>query len=127
MKLGDADAAGLVDIERQMLQLLGDLDDAVELVCIDPAAADTFRGDIGLLGDDAGGELLGRHFKREETDYGPVEHAVGIPARAITLGHVIGDVGGKRRLAHGGAPGDDDEVRRLQPAHFLVEIGEAGG
>ena len=42
-------------------------------------------------------------------------------------GDVEGDVGGERRLAHGRAAGEDDEVRRLQPAHQPVEIVEAGG
>ena len=32
------------------------------------AAADRARGNAGLLGDDTGGELLGRHFEREEAD-----------------------------------------------------------
>ena len=126
-ELGDGDAAGLVDIKRQMLQLLGDLDDAVELVGIDAAAADALGRNIGLLGDDAGGELLGRHFEREEADHGAVERGLGVAARAIGLGHVIGDVGGERRLAHGGTSGDDDQVGGLQAAHLLVEIGEAGG
>ena len=81
-KLGHGDAAGLVDIKRQVLQLLGDLDDAVELVGIDAAAADALGRDIGLLGDDAGGELLGRHFEREEADHGAVERVVGFWRRA---------------------------------------------
>ena len=126
-KLGDGDAAGLVDIEREMLQLLRHLDDAVELVGIDAAAADALGRDIGLLGDDAGGELLGRHFEREEAHHRAVERVLRVLAGPVGLRHVIGDVGGERRLAHGGAPGDDDEVRRLQSAHAMVEIGEAGG
>ena len=47
--------------------------------------------------------------------------------RPIVPRHVIGDVGGERRLAHRGAPGDDDQVGGLQAAHAVVEIGEAGG
>ena len=70
--------------------------------------------------------MLGRHFEREEPDHGAVERGVGIGAAAIGLGDVIGDVGGERRLAHGRAPGDDDEVGGLQAAHPLIEIGEAG-
>jgi len=58
-KLCNGDAAGLVDIKWQMLQLLGDFDDAVEFVGVDASPADALRRDIGLLGDDAGGELLG--------------------------------------------------------------------
>src|SRR5262249_29212742 len=65
-ELGDGNAAGLVDIKWQVLQLLGDLDDAVELLGFDAAAANALGGDISLLGNDAGGELLSRHFQREE-------------------------------------------------------------
>ena len=118
---------GLIDIEREMLQLLRHFDDAVELVRIDPPAADAFRRDISLLGDDAGCELLCRHLEREETHHRAVERGLGVGAGTIGLGDVIGDVGGERRLAHGGASGDDNEVGRLQAAHPEVEVGEAGG
>ena len=84
-ELGDGDAAGLVDIERQMLQLLRHLDDAVELVGIDAAAADALGRNIGLLGDDAGGELLGRHFQREEADHGAVERGLGVAVGPVGL------------------------------------------
>ena len=67
-ELGDRDAAGLVDVERQRGHLLAGLDQALELGLVDHAAADLLRGDAGLLGEDAGGELLGRHFEREEAD-----------------------------------------------------------
>ena len=43
-ELRDGDAAGLVDIEWQVLQLLRHLDDAVELFRIDLPAADALRG-----------------------------------------------------------------------------------
>ena len=72
-ELSHGDAAGLVDIKRKVLEFLGDLDDAVELLGLDAAAADALRRDIGLLGDDAGRELLGRHFEREEPDHGTVD------------------------------------------------------
>src|SRR5262245_29625813 len=38
-KLSHGDAAGLVNIKRKILQLLRDLDDAVEIIRIDAAAA----------------------------------------------------------------------------------------
>ncbi len=41
-------------------------------------------------------------------------------------GHVEGDVGGQGALAHGGAGGEDHQVRRVQAAQHLVEIDEAG-
>ena len=71
-ELGDREAAGLVDEERDGRHLLADLDQALELGLVDHAAADLLRGDAGLLGQDAGGELLGRHLEREEADDGAV-------------------------------------------------------
>ncbi len=68
-ELGDRDAAGLVDEQRQARHLLAGLDQALELRLVDHTAADLLRGNAGLLGHDAGGELLGRHFEREETDH----------------------------------------------------------
>ena len=41
--------------------------------------------------------------------------------------HVVGEVGGERRLAHARAAGEDDEVGFLQAAHHAVEVLEAGG
>ena len=64
-KLRDRQAAGLVDIERHALHLAGGADDRGELVLGDAAAADVGGGDSRPLGDNAGGELLGRHFERE--------------------------------------------------------------
>ena len=40
---------------------------------------------------------------------------------------MISDVRGERGLAHRRSSGDDDEVGRLQAAHAVVEVGEAGG
>ena len=87
-------------------------------------------GNAGLLGDDAGGELLGRHFEREEADDAAVDRvdvAVGLHLAAPGLGDVVGDVGGERGLAHAGAAGEDDQVGGLQAAHLAVEVVEAGG
>jgi hypothetical protein len=44
----------------------------------------------------------------------------------VGLGDVVGDVGGKRRLAHGRSARENDQVGWLQPAHLLVEVLEAG-
>src|SRR6188472_124756 len=44
----------------------------------------------------------------------------------MRLGDVVGDVGGKRGLAHAGAAGDDDQVGRLQAAHLGVEVLQSG-
>ncbi len=78
-----------------------------------------------MLGDDAGGELLGGHFQREEADDAAVhglQRSVGPLLRLVGLGDVEADIGDERGLAHGRAAGEDDEVGGLQPAHHPVEI-----
>ena len=67
---------------------LADLDQALELRLVDHAAADLLRRNAGLLGQDAGGELLGRHFEREEADDGAV---VARDRRAAGLGGSLSD------------------------------------
>ena len=127
-QLGDGDAAGLVDVERDGGHFLADLDQRLNSLLVDHAAPDLLRGDAGLLGQDAGGELLGRHFQREEADHGAVvARIVGRQIGALAQrarrerAHVEGDVGGERRLAHRWAAGEDDQVGGLQPAHLAVE------
>ena len=101
----------------------------MEVAFGDVAAADLVGGDGGLFGDDAGGELLGRHFEGKEADdaaVGRLDLPVGAGPALVGPGDIEGDVGGERRLPHARAPGEDDEVGRLQAAHVAVEIGEAG-
>src|SRR3546814_6250938 len=42
------------------------------------------------------------------------------------LGGVEGDVGSKRRLAHAGAPGEDQQVRMMEAAGLGVDAPELG-
>src|SRR5213075_1312645 len=91
----------------------------------DLAAADAVRRDTGLLGEDAGRQLLGGHFEREEADDRAVfdDQAAVRPARAaIGLCGAEGDVCGERCLPHRRAAGEDDQIGGMQPAEFLVEI-----
>ena len=123
------EAAGLVDVERDRLHVPGDVRDLEEVVLADVAAPDLEGGHARLLGDDAGRELLGRHLEREEADDAAVHRldgAVGLLLAGIGLGDVEGDVGGERRLAHAGPPGEDHEVGGLQPSHLAVEVLEPG-
>src|SRR5579885_1986132 len=128
-QLRDRQAAGFVDIERQVLQFDGIVLDALEVGFADAAAPDLVRGNAGLLGDDARRQLFGRHFQREEADDAAVHGdlmTVGAHLAAPGLGDVVADIGGERRLAHAGAAGEDDEVGRLQAAHHAVEIVQPG-
>ena len=112
-KLRDREAAGLVDEERQVLQLDRDVFDLLEFLLVDAAAADGARRNAALLGDDAGGKLLGRHFQREEADDSAVDGidvAVGAHLAAPCTRDVVGDIGGERGLAHTGTTGEDDQI-----------------
>ena len=44
----------------------------------------------------------------------------------LVEGDVLGHVHDERRLAHGRAAGDDDELARLQARGHAVEVDEAG-
>ncbi len=115
------ETAGLVDEQRQMLQFDAHVLELIEVALVDGAAPDRARGNAGLLGDDAGGELLGRHFEREEADdaaIGGLDVPVGPDLAVPAAGDVIGDVGGERGLAHAGTAGHDDEIGFLQAAHL---------
>jgi hypothetical protein len=112
-KLGDGDTAGLVDVERDLLHHLRAADQFFEIGLGDLAAADFRRRDFGLFGDDAGGELFGRHFQRIKADDAAIlglHRAVGLDLAFIGCGNVEGDVGGERGLAHARTPGEDDQV-----------------
>ena len=106
-------------------------DELVEILALHLAAADLVGRDPRFLGEDAGGELLGRHFQREEADdravLGDRAMRPSVARRLVGLGGVEGDVGGERGLAHRGAAGEDDQVGGVQAAELLVEIDEAGG
>ena len=102
----------------------------MEFIFGDLAAADALRRNAGLLGDDAGGQLFARHFEGEEGDYaaiGDLHRAIGLMIGLVGLGDVVGDVGGERGFAHGGAACENDEIGGLKPAHFFIEVLEARG
>ena len=112
-ELGNGDAAGVVDVERQRLHALGDGGQLGELILVDVAAADVGRRHFRLLGKDTRRQLFGRHFKAEEADDTAVDglqRAIRLLSRLVGIGDVEGDVGDQRRLAHGGTRGKDDQV-----------------
>ena len=128
--LADRDGGGVVDEERAGFERLGGVDEAAELVLVHVAAADLVRGDFRGLGEDAAGKLFGRHLEREEPHDAAIHRAlraVGQGALAIGPGDVEGDVGGERRLAHRGPPGEDQQVGAVQPAELAVHVVERGG
>ena len=78
-----------------------------------------------MLGENTCGQLLGRHFQREEADGGTIDdlvRAIALALDAIVLRNVVGDVRYERRFAHRWPAGQDDQVGVLQTAHAIVEI-----
>jgi hypothetical protein len=104
----DRQCRRVVDEEVEVLQLVADRQDPVEVAGYELALADLLRRHFGLLGEHAGGELLGRHFQGEEADHRAVDR-LGLALDdllAIGAGGVEGDVGGERGLPiAGGRPG----------------------
>ena len=74
-QLGDRNAAGLVDVERDRLHLPRRFGDLVEIILAHVAAADLVGRHAGLLGNDTRGQLFGRHFEREEPDDAAVDRS----------------------------------------------------
>ena len=78
--------------------------------------AQAMRVDPRVRAEHAEHELLLRHLEREDAD------------RVARLERrVLRNVQAERRLPHGGAGGQDDEVALLQAARLLVEVDETGG
>ena len=127
-QLGDRKPAALVDIEGERLDFPGGLGDPMKFRLADVASADLGGRNARLFGDDAGRQLLGRHFELEKADDAAIHGfpgAVGFGLVLVRTSDVEGDVGRQRRLAHAGTPGDNHKIGRLQAAHVAIEIGEA--
>ena len=71
--------------------------------------------DARLRAKHAEHELLPRHLEREDPD----------ADLALDRG-VLRDAERERRLTHRRSPGDDDQIRALEPGGLPIEIGEAG-
>ncbi len=67
-KRGDGQAGRVVDVERKRLQVRRGPGEVAEFLLADLAHAEVLGGDPRLLGEDAGGELVGRHFEAEQGD-----------------------------------------------------------
>ena len=83
-----------------------------------------------LGGEDAVGELLGRHLEREEADDAALAlilRRAGEDALEALAGDGEGDIGGEGGLAHGGARGKDGEIALAEAAELLVENAQARG
>ena len=126
---GDGQGGGVVDPERNTLQIARRLDDAAEFVLLHIAAAELFGINLRLFGQDAGGELFGAHFQAEKPDRAAVHRAFG-PVRTfaltIGLGDAERDIGGEGSFTHRRTTGENNEVGGVKPAELLVHIDQAG-
>ena len=113
--LGDRGAGRVVDEDIELRELLRGLIDVGPLLGTDAAHAEVADRDHGVRADQALGDFLARHLEREEAN--------GV-ARG---GGVERQVEGERRLTHGGAGADDDELALAEAHEHAVERREAGG
>ena len=114
-QLGDGGAGGVVDEDLGARERADGAADASFLRFRVAAVGEPLRGDLGLGGDEAGGDLLGRHLQAEEGD-----------RAALADREVARDGQRQRRLADGGAGGEHDQVRLLEAGEQGVELHEAG-
>ena len=120
----------VVDEQRQRGKVARGARQLGKLILPDLALAQVLAVHARLFGQHAGGQLVGRHFQAEEGDRGAgtlVQLLARLPVAQVAHGAGEGDVGGQRGLAHGRAPGKDDEVGLVQPAHLGVQPIKAGG
>ena len=111
--LRNRDAAGIVDVKRQIAQRLRGVHEAVPFGVGKPAGADLAHLDFSLFGKNTRGELGRRHFQRKQENR---RSALRLGAISLVLGpHARGverHVGGERGLTHARTAGNDDEVGR---------------
>ena len=121
--LRNRNAAGVVDIQRQIAQDLRRLHEAVPFGIGEPAGADFPHVDFGLLRKNASRQLRCGHFEREHQDR---RAALGLGAVFLVLGPqargMEGHIGGKRGLPHARPSRDDDEVGCVQSSQQRIQI-----
>ena len=74
--------------------------------------------------------MFGTHLQRKEADNAAFDRAFNAfmgDAALVGFGNVEGDVGGKRGFAHRRTTRQDQQIRRVQTAQFLIQINQPGG
>ena len=126
---GNRKGRGVVDKNLGFLKRVRRLHDFLKIRSTHLAAAYEVRADAGFFGKNTCRQLLARHFEGIETDNGPIDNdfiAELVDLGLVGLGRVEGDIRGEGGLAHRGAPREDDQIRWVQPAEHIVQIGKAG-
>ncbi|MDF2782518.1 MAG: hypothetical protein K0S96_2323 [Geminicoccaceae bacterium] len=123
----DRQRRGVVDEQRATREVLARLDHALPLVLPELAAAQVVRAQVGLGGEQAHRELLGRHLEREQADrVAAAGQALGLRSGGPGRRGVGGDGDRERGLAHARARRQDHQVRGLQAAELVVEVDQPG-
>ncbi len=128
-QLGDSQAAGGVDEQRGVLDFQGRVPQAPELQGVDLALTQTVAGDAGHFSEQTHGELLGRHFQREEGHDAAGDGLLGavrLRLPGVVAGDVERHVTGERGLTHRRTRRQDQQVGGVQAADLAVEVGQAG-
>jgi hypothetical protein len=106
----------VVDKNRRVRQLLHGLHDLVHIVAPQRTGAHLVRVHPGPRTQQPKQQRFPRHFEREHADH-----------FLVFDGSVLGNIHGEGGLSHGGTGRDDDQIRTLQAAGLLVQIGVMGG
>ena len=129
-QLGDGQPAGGVDEQGRALDFQRGLAHPAEFALVDFALAEPVGGNPRRFGQEAHGELFGRHFQAEEGHHAAVDRLLG-PVRlqvvCVVARHAEGDVGGQSGLAHRRASGENQKVGGVQAAQLPVEVDQTGG
>ena len=103
----------VVDEDRRLGKEPRRVREALDVLRRGESAAHLLRVDLSLGAEEPLNELLLRHFEAEDRDRFALEEP-----------DVLRDVEREARLAHRGAPRDDDHIARVEPGGVLVEIDE---
>ena len=126
----DGKRGRIVDIERKLVQPLTGEAQFLEILAADLAHAQQFAADFSLFGENAGGELIRAHFQAEKCHGGANRFFLRNTILDIAQQPVSGierDIGGQRRLAHAGPPGQNHQIGLVQSTDLFIDAGQPGG
>ena len=130
-KLEERERGAVVDPDRELREPSGRLRELAPVGGREVPGAQVPDVDPRLGAEHAVGELLARHFEREDRHSPPrlLPAVVRVVGRLVGRRHrhVDGDVEDEAGLPHAGACGDDREVPGVKPGGDAVVAGEAGG
>lgn len=123
-KMRDGNEKCMVDIERDIMNEMREGEEILK-ISLGNLEEEDFRGrKLSLIGNNKGGEMLGRNLereKKEKEEIGRIYGEVGMMVRLVWIGDVEGDIGGKRGIENERKKGKDDKVRWMKKENIDIK------